>query len=276
MSAFKKLNRQDVFVTSYTSKKHWIFTSDNFNDNEVKLTYFSTSPSSSFYPSEGGYSAYILDRSIRHLYYSNFSGSLISGPYENYIQSSIETGSRNLETANYLLSISNKILGQYIEPGTFKIQTPYPPFTLEIKDNGEGILEYSNPDPGLPFTEGKVGDIIYTHGNVIVYGDSSFTDAIFNDFFYTASWQSNYPILTQNVICKVSDFEFNFTQNPSAVASGSDGKLADNITGSDFRPYVTAIGLYNDANELIAVGKFGQPIPKPSYVDTAFILKLDL
>ena len=123
-------------------------------------------------------------------------------------------------------------------------------------------------------TGSVVGDIIYTHGLAIVT-DENLAEVISSTSNYTASWQSNYPVLTQNVICKVSDFEFNFTQNPSAV-TGSSGQLRDNVTGSDFRPYITAIGLYNDANELIAVAKLGQPLPKPSYVDTTFIIKLDL
>jgi hypothetical protein len=276
MSAFKKLNRQDLFVTSYTSKKEWSISSENTNNNELQLYFLSKPNSSALYSGSEKYSSELLYKSLEHLYYSNFLGSLISGSYENYIQTTLESGSRKLDTENYLISITRKKIGQYIEPGSFKIQASSPPYTLEVVDDGEGNLVYFNPDPSISFTEGKVGDIIYTHGNVVIYGSGSFTDALFYDYNFTASWQSNYPILTQNVICKVSDFEFNFTQNPSAVVSGSDGKLADNITGSDFRPYITAIGLYNDANELIAVGKFGQPIPKPSYVDTTFILKLDL
>lgn len=278
MSAFKKLNRQDVFVTSYTSKKEWQSTVDGTN---ITVQVSIVNETGSLYSGSSNYSGKLKYRSLQHLYYSNFSGSIISGSYENYIQSSLESGSRELnENGNVVLSISRNLIGQHIEPHSFKIEAPYTnyfgTFTLTVTDNGEGKLLYENPNSNVTFPEGIIGDIVYTHGIVVLNEDGIFTDALFFDNTPTISWQSNYPILTQNVICKVSDFEFNFTQNPSAVISGSFGKYKDNITGSDFRPYITAVGLYNDANELIAVAKLGQPLPKPSYIDTTFIIKLDI
>ena len=58
--------------------------------------------------------------------------------------------------------------------------------------------------------------------------------------------------------------------------SGSDGKVADNVSGSYFKPYVTSIGLYNDAQELIAVAKLGQPVPKSKDTDMTFVVTLDM
>ena len=37
-------------------------------------------------------------------------------------------------------------------------------------------------------------------------------------------------------------------------------KFAGFVTHSEFRPYVTEIGLYNDSNQLLAVGKLAKPI----------------
>ena len=67
----------------------------------------------------------------------------------------------------------------------------------------------------------------------------------------------------------------NITYNRTAT-SGSLGQLANNITGSDFTPYITTVGLYNDANELIAVGKTGRPIPKTKNSDMTFEIKIDI
>ena len=80
---------------------------------------------------------------------------------------------------------------------------------------------------------------------------------------------------TYNVHCKVKDSEMNFTYNPS-TQTGSEGKLTDLATGSWFAPYVTSIGLYNDANELIAVAKTNRPIQKTQNSDMTFVVKLDL
>lgn len=272
MSAFKKLNRQDVFVTSYTSKKEWSTTVSaptpfGIEKYEILSGFFP------YYSGSDNYEKYLRYEQIEHLYYSNFTSSLISGSFENYIQSSLESGSRVLSETGSVLSIPRNITGQRIEPGTFVLTYISGSISSSIIDNNEGklVISQSNNTP----TSSLVGDIIYTHGLALITTSSEASN--FNDTTnFTASWQSNYPILTQNVICKVSDFEFNFTQNPSAVISGSFGKYKDNITGSDFRPYITAVGLYNDANELIAVAKLGQPLPKPSYIDTTFIIKLDL
>jgi len=67
----------------------------------------------------------------------------------------------------------------------------------------------------------------------------------------------------------------NFTYNPSAV-TGSDGVIAPYVTGSAFSPYITTVGLYNDANQLVAVAKTGRPVPKPVNTDMTLVVKIDL
>ena len=49
----------------------------------------------------------------------------------------------------------------------------------------------------------------------------------------------------------------------------------DFLTGSYFSPYVTTIGLYNEAYQLLAVGKLSKPIPISLYVDTTFVVNFD-
>jgi len=55
----------------------------------------------------------------------------------------------------------------------------------------------------------------------------------------------------------------------------TDGNLKNELTGSEFTPYITSIGLYNDANELLAVAKLSRPIKKSIDLDMTFIVKLD-
>ena len=55
----------------------------------------------------------------------------------------------------------------------------------------------------------------------------------------------------------------------------ADGTLIDAITGSDFRPYATTIGLYNENNDLLVVGKLATPYPIPSNTDITFIVRWD-
>ena len=59
-----------------------------------------------------------------------------------------------------------------------------------------------------------------------------------------------------------------FEQNPNEV-------YYDFCTGSYFSPYVTQIGLYNEANQLVVVGKLSQPIPISLQTDTTFVINFD-
>lgn len=106
-------------------------------------------------------------------------------------------------------------------------------------------------------------------------------------------------IYVNEVKCRVSENDFNYSQNPTVfkygttiTGSGSlpfyqpqggvstwgettDGTLADNVTGSSFHPYATTVGLYNDAGQLLVVGKLGTPYPIPSNTDITFIVRWD-
>jgi len=49
----------------------------------------------------------------------------------------------------------------------------------------------------------------------------------------------------------------------------------DFITGSEFSPYVTTVGLYNASNELVVVGKFPRPLPISLQTDTTYMINFD-
>ena len=49
----------------------------------------------------------------------------------------------------------------------------------------------------------------------------------------------------------------------------------DFCTGSLFTPYVTTVGLYNDSNDLVCVGKLPRPIPISLSTDTTFMINFD-
>jgi len=49
----------------------------------------------------------------------------------------------------------------------------------------------------------------------------------------------------------------------------------DFVTGSEFSPYVTTVGLYNESNELVVVGKFPRPLPISIQTDTTYVINFD-
>ena len=48
------------------------------------------------------------------------------------------------------------------------------------------------------------------------------------------------------------------------------------VTGSEFKPYVTDIGLYSEDNELLAHGKLGKPIRLSDDIETTFVVRFDV
>lgn len=116
---------------------------------------------------------------------------------------------------------------------------------------------------------------------------------------YVMTLTSETTIYQNEVKCRVSENDFNYSQNPSVFArknfiSGAaalpffapqgesalfaeivDGALIDAVTGSSFRPYATTVGLFNESNELLVVGKLATPYPIPPNTDMTFIVKWD-
>jgi hypothetical protein len=227
--------------------------------------------------------------SLQQLYYSNFiSGSIgltdtnLTGSFDNYIESSFTSGSRYLYNTASVFTLPTKLIGTHVEPLTFRLGTDieyifdqndyveedYLFKSDVIYDDGEGGLRVGSTSGPL------VGNIIYSHGQIIIT-DEALADYFINDPYQEMTWKSNQPIYTYNYNIKISDYEYNYTFNPTAQ-TGSDGQLADNVTGSYFQPYITTVGLYNDSNELIAVAKLAQPLPKSANTEMTIQVKLDI
>ena len=367
MSAYKKLNQQDAYITTYTARKSWIASGSQYRELGIQ-NIVGLSGSGVYIPNDsdityGGnvtnsgrtsYNKRLVYESNLHLYYSSFSGSVMttSSSYENYLQSSYEvSGSRHLSNRVAVFSLPKEMYGIHIDPlsisitpdfsnsgsasegsydnyvinnyttdgGINSIQTednlyidntefifsstgvtcilPTEDYLVnepgyvdesipaggeyldngeltqrncnEIVDDGEGRLYFK-----YSFPRYYVGNVIYPHGQLII------TDALvamyYNHYFDAVlKWKSTLPIFTHNYHCRIKSGEFNHTLNKTGQ-EGIDGKVADNISGSAFNPYITTVGLYNDSNELIAVGKMGQPLPKSAETDTVVITKFDM
>jgi len=69
-----------------------------------------------------------------------------------------------------------------------------------------------------------------------------------------------------NYFVRVKNKEFNYSNNPTFVSDGTDGKTKGTIIYPDLinnpRTYLTSVGLYNDNNELLAIGKLSKPTQK--------------
>ena len=357
MSAYKKLNKQDAYITTYTARKSWAVSGSDYDTNNV-VTLTGISGSSAYYFPDNEIQSIsykrLIFQSTNQLYYSLFQNGEITttGSYDNFLQSSFTSGSRNIKSYIGVYSLPRDIIGTHIEPNSLVIRPEagvsssyvLPSYATENSDddyvedfyniygstitvcdtvNGDYILDEGSyveetPEQGgeyldipdgysstivddgegnlyLRCSEPKkyVGNVIYTHGQIIIT-DETVAEYLMNYVSGTLYWKSNQPIYTHNYHCRVRESEFNYTYNPSALSSSiktayyndgtvystasgiSTGDLSNNVTGSYFQPYITTIGLYNDANELIAVGKLGQPVPKSANTDMTFIVKIDI
>lgn len=93
---------------------------------------------------------------------------------------------------------------------------------------------------------------------------------------FNINFANNHLIMERSLKCTIKDHEMGYSYNPSLLTSGSKENMLAFSTGSDFAPYATAVGFYNDANELLMVAKFAQPVPISPNTDTNFLIRMDI
>jgi len=81
-------------------------------------------------------------------------------------------------------------------------------------------------------------------------------------------------VSTSHFFVRANNREFNFSNNPTFI-SGSVGEFAVSSFERDPRVYITTVGLYDDANELLAVAKVSKPVEKSFDKEVAIKVKLD-
>tara|TARA_B100000902_G_C27273779_1_gene897737 strand:+ start:690 stop:1895 length:1206 start_codon:yes stop_codon:yes gene_type:complete len=81
-------------------------------------------------------------------------------------------------------------------------------------------------------------------------------------------------VSTSHYFVRATNREFNYSNNPSFV-TGSDGSFAESTFETDPRTFITTVGLFNTSNEMIAVAKTSQPIPKSFDKEVLIKVKLD-
>ena len=68
--------------------------------------------------------------------------------------------------------------------------------------------------------------------------------------------------------------EFNYSQNPSFIDTGSGGVRYTDFINSP-QTFITTVGLYNDNNDLLATAKLSKPLKKDFTKEALIRVKLD-
>jgi hypothetical protein len=212
-----------------------------------------------------------------------------AGRYFNYPQTTLTFEHYFPTTSNSyigVLSIPVSLFGNQIQPGSFNWSAD----SGSVYDDGEGNLIFSS-------TQKICGQIFYSHGIAIltsdsvpgieslygtgVYGTSLYglTDELVIKNFVTSSnvtcsFSSSLTIYETQYKCTSRENEFNFSLNPSII-SGSEGIPYSYVTSSLFSPYITTVGLYDEDQNLLAIGKLSQPLPSSPTTDTTILINID-
>ena len=318
MSVFKSLITSDVIVSPFKINKTFAFEGtaaltgsgvDKFiGQNLDPILWVSGSNPTGDISIQDKYLVY---RSIRELYYTNFildddgspantasfnlDGTITGLPYEpsyyNYLPNTLPANRYFPTGSNEIIgvfSIPSNLFGEYIKPGSFQLAVSAS--TTVLNDDGQGNVLLGSL---------KVGDIIYEHGIVVLTndgipgqdgygyinyeggtygaGDASFIEDFINSPDLVCTFDSTITIYESQYKCTIRENEFNFSQNPSLISGSSNSGVIYNFaTGSYFNPYITTIGLYNNNKELLAVAKLAQPLPLSAVTDTTIMVNLDL
>ena len=100
----------------------------------------------------------------------------------------------------------------------------------------------------------------------------------FDNSNFKLEYNSTVTLYEHEYVCKMKEDEFNFTTNPTIRLNNNvNSEIPKTIVSNNsFAPYITTIGLYNSAGQLLAIGKLGTPIQKRDNVDTTIIVRFDI
>jgi hypothetical protein len=257
----------------YNSVKE-LYYSNYLNSTE---SYGSPVPTSSLLPgSDPSGDVYVFPASTAGYYY-NYPQTTLTFPKYFPTSSNDVVG---------VISIPVGMFGFYIQPNSFIMTAP----SGTIRDDGEGNLIAEN--------NYVCGNIFYSHGIAVitsdgivggtsnygsgVYGTSTYGGGTDNNFItnfiispdVTLSFSSSFTIYETQYKCTIRENEYNSTLNPTLL-SGSEGIPYNYVTSSFFSPYITTVGLYDEFQNLLAVGKLSQPLPTSPTTDTTILINID-
>jgi hypothetical protein len=232
----------------------------------------------------------------------SWSGQGLHQNYCTVISIPSKLWGNNIEPQSFSLNFITASLGipDYIE--------------YNIYDDGDGNLLTSGQDNNQTWENQYIGNIAYEHGLAVITPVTSslipssqliqFNDAGFdipnlgawvlynrNGFAtsyekfntnLTIGWSSSVTLYEHQYKCVIRENEYGYSLNPS-ILSGSQSNPAPGVgntykdfaTGSYFSPYITTVGLYDNDQNLLAIGKLSSPTRVPMNADLEIQVAFD-
>lgn len=152
-----------------------------------------------------------------------------------------------------------------------------------------------------PYNSANIGNIFYSYGLVtmtnpqhsgswkISEGDFPYLDMhkrinpLSSSFInqWNMQYSSSLKMYQNEVHCTIPPGDYNMTMNPTirkktkGISVENTQEVADFVTHSQWNPYTTTVGLYNNNGELLVVGSLARPIQMTNYSDITFVLRFD-
>lgn len=186
---------------------------------------------------------------------------------------------REIASGSVLLSV-NSFSGSVFSSGSS---------TLYWRDDGYGRL-WEVPATSSDWTSGThvVGNVFYNEGLIVfTHPSATWHQQLLSGSVAPAPWNfriefnGSYHIKSMVALCRMNPSEVNASNNPTYYTVDGTGKRwARNTADAQGTPtaitYTTAIGLYNEERQLVAVAKIAQPIRKREKDDIDIKLRMDL
>lgn len=206
-----------------------------------------------------------------------------------------DDGEGNLRLLNSFYGTSSAIVGNII----------YTHGVITLTGNSS-IYDYMNLFNSGQLVSSQYASAIYGNPPVpqYVYGEyldfNNLIKAFVSSSNVTCSFSSSYTIYETQYKCTIRENEFNYTLNPSTFTSvvssfpvtnlgaspcdvtttntGTSVSLGvpyDYVNQDYFSPYITTVGLYDEQQNLLAIGKLSQPLPSSPTTDTTILINID-
>jgi hypothetical protein len=141
-------------------------------------------------------------------------------------------------------------------------------------------------DAWMAGTAHQVGNVFYSEGLIVFthpsqswhreFWSGSFTDSAPAPSFHL-EFDGSTIIQSVVMMCRMAPGEVNASNNPTYSYTDSAGKVWAKSSGSDEGvTYITAIGIYNEERQLVAVAKLAQPIRKREKDNLDIKLRFDV
>jgi hypothetical protein len=174
---------------------------------------------------------------------------------------------------------ANRVWGGYYaqsNPGVPGATQQYP--LMETRANWKGgisnlaIFNRALTPPEISYavaTSGRlsniVGNVFYNHGIITLTSEKAKYRAGSQGPMFshcTLSFENTHNIMEHQYTCNIKEREYMYTMNPTIMDDNKLGTIKHYVTRSEWSPYVTTIGLYDEYARLLAVGKLSRPIKK--------------